>query len=46
MWASVLQELRRLFPLHACKEFRSTFPLFGFREDQVGSERTGCDSLV
>lgn len=37
MWGHVLRQLKGLFPKHACKQFLRTFPLFDFREDEVGA---------
>eukprot|EP00891_Asterochloris_glomerata_P001106 jgi/Astpho2/1106/fgenesh1_pm.00020_%23_3_t len=34
-WATVLQELTRLYPTHACNEFLSNWPKFDFKEDEV-----------
>ena len=34
-WATVLRELRQLYPTHACREFLRNFPVFNFREDEI-----------
>ncbi|GMH42692.1 hypothetical protein BSKO_10611 [Bryopsis sp. KO-2023] len=34
-WGEALTKLVDLYPLHACKEFNSSFPAFGFRPDKV-----------
>ena len=36
MWATVLHELQKLYPQHACAEFLRCFPLFHFNEHEVG----------
>ena len=36
MWSTVLAELEKLYPTHACAEFLRCYPLFGFRPDEVG----------
>ena len=39
VWATVLTELERLYPAHACAEYLRCYPLFRFRPDEVGWER-------
>jgi phenylalanine-4-hydroxylase len=34
-WGTVLRELRRLFPTHACREFNEVFEEIGYREDRI-----------
>ena len=42
MWSTVLTELERLYPAHACAEYLRCYPLFSFRPDQVG---WGCSTF-
>ncbi|KAL3160002.1 hypothetical protein ABBQ38_010389 [Trebouxia sp. C0009 RCD-2024] len=34
-WGTVLTELTKLYPQHACQEFQRNFPMFNFRQDEV-----------
>lgn len=46
MWSTVLIELEKLYPTHACTEFLRCYPLFNFRPDEVGACKmaTHCDT--
>lgn len=35
VWSTVLTELEKLYPAHACAEFLRCYPLFKFRADEV-----------
>ena len=37
VWATVLRELKDLYPQHACAEFLRCLPLFNFNEQEVKS---------
>lgn len=45
VWSIVLQQLVKLYPEYACKEFNQVFPLFGFRPDRIPQLQDMSDVL-
>ncbi|KAI8464705.1 MAG: aromatic amino acid hydroxylase [Monoraphidium minutum] len=46
VWGAALRELQRLFPGAACREFLQTYPLLGFREDEIPQLQDISDVLA
>ena len=44
VWATVLRELKDLYPQHACAEFLRCLPLFKFNEHEVRAALQQCSS--
>ena len=46
MWSTVLTELERLYPSHACAEYLRCYPLFSFKADEVGGAHRWLPSVL